>query len=90
MLYYQTVSPGLISLLKKLFSINELNDFVLVGGTSLSLQYGHRKSVDIDLFTDKQFDIRELQLLLNSHFNKFIVSWQNKNRFTCIINDIKI
>jgi hypothetical protein len=28
------------------------NPFRLVGGTALSLQLGHRKSVDIDLFTD--------------------------------------
>lgn len=30
----------------------ELKTFRLVGGTSLSLQRGHRLSVDIDLFTD--------------------------------------
>lgn len=29
--------------------------FRLVGGTSLSLQTGHRKSVDIDLFTDEPY-----------------------------------
>ena len=32
--------------------LEELNSFRLVGGTSLSLQIGHRMSVDIDLFTD--------------------------------------
>ena len=31
-----------------------LNNFRLVGGTSLSLQLGHRVSVDIDLFTDAE------------------------------------
>lgn len=30
--------------------------FRLVGGTSLSLQIGHRLSVDIDLFTDAPYD----------------------------------
>jgi predicted nucleotidyltransferase component of viral defense system len=29
---------------------DELKDFVLVGGTALSLQIGHRISIDIDLF----------------------------------------
>jgi hypothetical protein len=29
-----------------------LNSFRLVGGTVLSLQLGHRLSVDIDLFSD--------------------------------------
>ena len=34
----------------------EFNDFRLVGGTSLSLQIGHRLSIDIDLFTDVIYD----------------------------------
>lgn len=34
---------------------HEFKAFRLVGGTSLSLQLGHRKSVDIDLFTDADY-----------------------------------
>ncbi|MCA0428760.1 MAG: nucleotidyl transferase AbiEii/AbiGii toxin family protein [Bacteroidetes bacterium] len=36
----------------------EFKELRLVGGTSLALQYGHRKSVDIDLFgrIDNGFD----------------------------------
>lgn len=30
--------------------------FYLVGGTALALQYGHRRSIDFDLFTDTDFD----------------------------------
>jgi hypothetical protein len=30
----------------------EFNAFILVGGTALALQRGHRQSDDIDLFTD--------------------------------------
>lgn len=36
-------------------TIEEFADFRLVGGTSLSLQQGHRESVDIDLFTDLEY-----------------------------------
>jgi predicted nucleotidyltransferase component of viral defense system len=32
--------------------VDELKAFRLVGGTALSLQLGHRESIDIDLFTD--------------------------------------
>jgi predicted nucleotidyltransferase component of viral defense system len=32
-----------------------LKPFRLVGGTALSLQLGHRESVDIDLFTDSEY-----------------------------------
>ena len=32
-------------------ALPELADFHLVGGTALSLQLGHRNSIDLDLFT---------------------------------------
>lgn len=33
-----------------------LEKFVLIGSTSISLQLGHRISVDLDLFTNESFD----------------------------------
>ena len=51
-LYYETVSDSLLSILRKLMSSDVFKDFRLVGGTALALQRGHRRSVDIDLFTD--------------------------------------
>lgn len=50
-LYYQTVSPILLKYLERLMKHPAFKDFYLVGGTSLSLQRGHRMSIDIDLFT---------------------------------------
>ena len=50
-LHYNTVSKPLLECLQKLMANASFNDFVLVGGTALSLQLGHRMSVDIDLFT---------------------------------------
>lgn len=52
----QTVSDTLWNSLTILMQQEELKDFRLVGGTSLSLQLGHRMSVDIDLFTDLPYD----------------------------------
>jgi hypothetical protein len=40
-----------------------LNNFRIVRGTSLSLQMGHRVSVDIDLFTDMSYDSFNFNLL---------------------------
>lgn len=54
-LYYNTVSPLLISTLQDLMKASVFDDFRLVGGTSLSLQLGHRQSADIDLFTDSMY-----------------------------------
>lgn len=43
MLHTETVEPGTFALLERLVRIEPLKDFCLVGGTALSLRYGHRK-----------------------------------------------
>lgn len=50
MLSYQTIEPHTLELLRRLMKEPLLIDTRLVGGTSLALQYGHRSSVDLDLF----------------------------------------
>jgi predicted nucleotidyltransferase component of viral defense system len=55
-LYYNTVTPILLEILKKIMASHEFDEFRLVGGTALSLQLGHRRSLDIDLFTDSDYD----------------------------------
>ena len=51
--------------------LEEFAPFRLVGGTSLSLRYGHRMSDDIDLFTDAEYgslDFHKLQEILRKEF----------------------
>jgi Nucleotidyl transferase AbiEii toxin, Type IV TA system len=55
-LYYNTLKPLLLSVLKSLMAAKELDVFRLVGGTALSLYRGHRESIDIDLFSDASYD----------------------------------
>ncbi|MGE0771330.1 MAG: nucleotidyl transferase AbiEii/AbiGii toxin family protein [Cyclobacteriaceae bacterium] len=55
MLFTETVEPRTFTLLKRLLVITALQPFSLVDGTALSLLYGHRKSVDLDLFATKSF-----------------------------------
>lgn len=50
---------------------DEFKEFRLVGGTSLSLQLGHRMSIDIDLFTDAEYgsvDFDAIDAFLASNF----------------------
>ena len=70
-LQYQTVKPILCSTLECLMEMEEFAPFRLVGGTSLSLRYGHRMSDDIDLFTDAEYgslDFHKLQEILRKEF----------------------
>nr|WP_315197185.1 nucleotidyl transferase AbiEii/AbiGii toxin family protein [uncultured Flavobacterium sp.] len=70
MMHWRTVNPLLRESLLQLLQAEEFKVFRLVGGTALSLQIGHRLSVDIDLFTDEDygsvdFDILEKYLMEN-------------------------
>ena len=61
MLHKETVDASTLELLKRLMADKRLEDFVLVGGTALSLQMGHRISVDVDLFVTHDFEAEELR-----------------------------
>ena len=70
-LKYNTVTPTLRCVLMRLMHIPEFLPFRLVGGTSLSLRYGHRMSDDIDLFTDAEYgtiNFHRLQKILRQEF----------------------
>jgi predicted nucleotidyltransferase component of viral defense system len=69
MLRTETVEQGTLELLKKLQSEPFLSNFVLVGGTALSLQIGHRKSIDLDFFTVHDFESSILIEQLSKNYN---------------------
>lgn len=62
------ISQKTFKLIQELQAIPELKDFVLVGGTSLALQLGHRNSIDIDLFNQEDFDSDYLLALLKNKY----------------------
>ena len=72
MLQTQTIEPGTLSVLNSLMKIAELKQFSLVGGTALSLKYGHRLSIDLDLFSTENFEhepiIESLQKVYGNGF----------------------
>ena len=72
MLHYRTISKALKSNLHILMQSDLFASFRLVGGTALSLQLGHRSSVDIDLFSDAHYgsiDFSVLDFFLESAFS---------------------
>lgn len=69
MLYKETIDAATLELLKRLMGDERLQSFALVGGTSLALQMGHRISVDLDLFTEKEFEADELREYLEQNYH---------------------
>ncbi len=68
MLQTQTVEPFTLGLLKSLQEKPYLEEFVLVGGTALALQIGHRRSVDLDFFTLAEYSAEHLFETLQRDF----------------------
>ncbi|MBX2899419.1 MAG: nucleotidyl transferase AbiEii/AbiGii toxin family protein [Cyclobacteriaceae bacterium] len=89
-LYTQTVSKELLAVLTELMGIKELRGYRLVGGTSLALQFGHRKSVDIDLFAGGNENTENLPKILSTHFSSFELISKNRNGLMGLINNIKV
>ncbi|MDF3077458.1 MAG: hypothetical protein K0S09_1347 [Sphingobacteriaceae bacterium] len=90
MLREETVEPGTLELLKQITSFSEFSGFRLVGGTALALMLGHRKSIDLDLFTDQPFDKDYLKTFIEENFHSVVFM---ENRSAAIlqgfINNIK-
>lgn len=68
MLHKETIEPRTLELLKRLQAEPLLQTFNLVGGTALALRLGHRKSIDLDLFTREEFDLEELKAMLTENY----------------------
>jgi predicted nucleotidyltransferase component of viral defense system len=93
MLHFETVKPHTLALLKELMAIKVLKQFNLVGGTALSLQLGHRISVDLDFFSHDSFENEYVIQNLTSHFKtrfQLISRLQNKLGVFCFIDEVKI
>lgn len=92
MLHLETVEPHAFSILERLMALPELHDFHLVGGTALSLIYGHRTSVDLDLFSTKKIDNQVIHEVLKKEFGQSYIV-EDKPAFFgifCYIDDVKV
>lgn len=89
MLQTQTVVPELLELLKKLMKEKSFSNYFLVGWTALSLQIGHRNSIDIDLFGKEPIDY-DLFVDVLKEFGTTEVTKNSKNILITQVNNIKV
>ena len=89
MLQTLTIKEETLGLLKTLMHDEQLTSFCLVGGTALALYMGHRKSVDIDLFSQDLLDVNELERHLIHAYDFQTIRISNATLIGQI-NDIKV
>jgi len=88
-LHTESVIPELLFIAKTVLSIPEIEPYRLVGGTALALRFGHRKSIDIDLFASEKLNKRIISKAITDAFpgSSLDVTEHNVKGF---INGVKI
>jgi predicted nucleotidyltransferase component of viral defense system len=89
MLHLNSINNTTRLLLQSLCAKDYLNKFALAGGTALALQMGHRKSIDIDLFSFDEVDMHEISLQLNEDYQDIVLRRTTKAFIFGTINGIK-
>jgi hypothetical protein len=84
----EILNPDQIGLLPilKLFR----KDFYLVGGTAIALQFGHRRSIDFDLFTLKPFGSRRVLNVLAKAGKSVTVTRRVSEQLNLVVDNVKI
>jgi predicted nucleotidyltransferase component of viral defense system len=92
MLPTKAIEPRTLSLLIKFMQMPAFQNYALAGGTALALQYEHRKSIDLDLFTNENFDYQQIESVLTKEFGNRLQYEQNPSAFAffCYIDEVKI
>ena len=89
MLFYDTIESGTLDLLKRIQSEPFFENCRLVGGTALALQYGHRKSVDLDFFGSFESDAILVKSLLLK-LGPYQTIQESKFIFQYIVDGVKV
>ncbi|OHE68802.1 MAG: hypothetical protein A2001_20775 [Treponema sp. GWC1_61_84] len=86
----ECVSPELMSVLRELSALPVFAQFVLGGGTALALQFGHRSSIDIDLFSTGSFDSAVCRDAISMAFPEAEIVNQTPGSLCALIDHIKV
>ena len=85
-LHKETLREESFQLLQFINSHIDFKQFYLAGGTSLSLQIGHRESIDLDFFTQEEFSSN----IINSLNKEYKAIGLHNNSIEVIIDNTKI
>jgi len=90
MLHQKAADANTWRVLEKLMTVGGLEDFHLAGGTALALRFGHRLSIDIDMFTPKVLEKEIMLELLEPYFPDFMeVKTNHKKMYFCYLDKVK-
>lgn len=63
-------------------------NFYLVGGTAIALHIGHRRSIDFDLFTPKEFENNKIKRIISQEAKINQIMRDEKGQYTIVVNRV--
>jgi len=97
-LHKENITENMDKVAKVIFDTLD-KDFYLAGGTALALRIGHRKSIDLDYFINKDFDTLQLKNKILEIFHserpasagrRVQILFEEKNTLWCLIDGVKV
>ncbi len=87
---FKAIPASVVALLKEIHLLPLPSDTYLAGGTAVALYLGHRISIDIDLFTEKEFYSGPIISSLKERYMVEVVSTAEKDTFITNINKVRL
>lgn len=88
-MYAKSIDEKTKRVLEKIKKKEFLKNFYLAGGTALAIQLGHRKSIDLDFFSQKSFPIFRMEKEL-SLIGKYVLEKKDEDTLDGSLDNIKI
>jgi len=88
-MYEKVLSKQTKQTLESLRKIPSQHNLYLAGGTALALQLNHRKSIDLDFFSESELNIFSLKNTLIKNDIKFKLNFEDNNTLDATINSTK-
>ncbi len=88
-MYPEVLKPAARQLLVRLVRELTLRPFYLAGGTALALQFGHRRSVDFDWFSQRPFRVAPLTVRL-AKLGRFSVTSEDSGTLHGVLGGVRL
>jgi hypothetical protein len=85
----ETIDEQTMRVFEKIKKLDILKAFYLAGGTALAIEFGHRKSIDLDFFSKENFSSAELKKLL-PEIGKVVVIGEEDGTLHCTVDGVKV
>jgi hypothetical protein len=85
----EAIPASVATLLKNIHTWQLPDGTYMAGGTAVAIYLNHRVSVDIDLFTEKEFYCRPIIVSIGQRYVTTITNPAEKNTLTAIVDNVR-